>query len=241
MASAAKELLHRGSLGDLTAISGVWTIKKNDGYFDLAGWRRSRAGGGGPVWINFVHDIDLLQHFAGSRIVRLWVTATSRRREFDDVAENDKVEEGAAVMLQFANGVVGTFLLSDNVASPYSWEAGTGDPKIYAKADIPVDCYRLFGTKGTLSLPDGVFWNYVPKKADVDQGVEVGWHMQMNRENLVVSNNDPYKQQAEHLVQLAMGNGEPLCSGSDGLAVVKVCEAVTEALQRGDGQPIDIN
>lgn len=240
IASAGKELIRGGKLGDITAISGVWAIKKNDGCFDLARWRRSRAGGGGPVWINFVHDIDLLQYFATSRIVRIWTTGTVRRREFDDVAENDRVEEGAAIMLQFASGVVGTFLLSDNVASPFSWESGTGDPKIYAKADVPVDCYRFFGTKGTLSLPDGVFWSYPSKRVGVSEGVEIGWHMRMNHETLMFEAHDPYKQQAEHLVQLVSSVEEPLCSGSDGLAAVKVCEAVIEALNRDDGQPVDI-
>lgn len=153
--AAARQVIEEGQIGKITAISGVWAVKKNDGYFECADWRCSRSSGGGPIWTNFVHDIDVLHYLTGSNVIRVWATPTVSRRSHPSVARHDLVEEGAVIMLQFANGVVGTFIVSDNVASPFGWEAATGDNPDYAPAPVKVDTYRIFGTKGTLTEPDG--------------------------------------------------------------------------------------
>ncbi|KIW10680.1 hypothetical protein PV08_11644 [Exophiala spinifera] len=260
--SAAKAAVAGGRLGKLTAMSGVWTCKKNDGYFSLR-WRVSRSQGGGPVWTNFIHDADVLQYLVGARVVRIWVTGTVSRRDHhghhranegggdDDGAaakqrqqqpgasDDDDIEEGAAIVMQFANGVVGTFVMNDNVASPYGWEAATGDMPSFPKADVPIDCYRIFGTVGTISVPDDVLWTYdLAEAARRDQ--EVGWAVPMTREVLDFEKKHPFQLQIEHLVRVVEGKEEPRCSGQDGLDAVKVCEAVIEALVKGDGYPIDI-
>lgn len=69
----------------------------------------------------------MLHYLVASRITRVWVTATIHRRKHEAVEQANVVEEGAAMMFQFANGVVGTFVISDNVASAYGWESATGD------------------------------------------------------------------------------------------------------------------
>jgi predicted dehydrogenase len=236
--SAAKAAIQAGRIGIITAISGLWTTKKNDGYYTEAPWRCSRSAGGGPIWTNFVHDIDVLHYLTGSRIVRIWATATASRREHDVAVEKeDQVEEGAAIMLQFGNGVVGTFVVCDNVASPYGWESATGDNPMYAPASAPVDCYRIFGTKGTLSEPDGILWTYRPEEA-LARALEVGWNIPMSREQVEAGDEIPFQQQTEHFVRVIRGLEEPRCSGDDGLAAVKVCEAVIEALTKRDGIPI---
>ncbi|KAL3450797.1 oxidoreductase family, NAD-binding Rossmann fold-domain-containing protein [Aspergillus insuetus] len=205
----------------------ILTTKKPGSYYTFAGWRSSRSAGGGPIWTNFVHDIDVLHYLTGSRIIRVWATPTIRCREKNSVALEDLVEEGAAVMLQFANGVVGTFIVSDNVASPFSWEATTGDNPLYPPAPE------------TLTEPDGVIWTY--DAADpVDLGSEVGWNVPIQREVLQRGDGIPFQQQAEHLARVVRQGEKPRCSGEDGLAAVKVCEDVITALVAGDGIPIVI-
>ncbi|KAL6246749.1 hypothetical protein RBB50_006056 [Rhinocladiella similis] len=237
--SAAKEAIVGGKVGKITAMSGVWTCKKNEGYFSAAQWRVSRSQGGGPVWTNFIHDADVLQYLVGARVVRVWVTGSVARRHHEAAKPNDEIEEGAALVLQFANGVVGTFVMNDNVASPYGWEAATGDMPSFPKADIPIDCYRIFGTEGTISVPDDVLWTYDPAEA-ARRNLEVGWSVPMNREVLRIVDKHPFQLQIEHLVRVVEGKEQPRCSGEDGLDAVKVCEAVIEALGKGDGYPIDI-
>lgn len=237
--AAARDAVDSGKLGQITAITGTWTAKKTDGYYSFAEWRSSRSAGGGPVWTNFVHDIDVLHYVTGSRVSRVWATPTVRRRENRAVPPEDLVEEGAAIMLQFANGVVGTFIVSDNVASPFGWEAATGDNPLYPPAPVAVDSYRIFGTRGTLTEPDGVLWTYDP--ADARRlGLEVGWNVPIRREVLQAADGIPFQLQAEHLARVVKDGERPRCAGEDGLAAVRVCEAVITALVAGDGFPVDI-
>lgn len=237
--SAARDAIESGRLGKLTMISGQWTAKKNDSYYTFAAWRSSRAAGGGPMWTNFVHDIDALHYLTGSRVVRVWVIGTVRRREHKDISQENQVDEGAAIMLQFANGVVGTFAVCDNVASPYGWESATGDNPLYPKAEVAVDSYRIFGTEGTLSEPDGTLWTYNSDDAK-KLGLEIGWNVSMRREMLSAPEVVPFQQQAEHLARVVKGIERPRCSGEDGLAAVEVVEAVLTALEVGDGLPVDL-
>ncbi|KAL3460063.1 hypothetical protein BJX64DRAFT_278793 [Aspergillus heterothallicus] len=192
------------------AKSKAWTTKKLENYYTSADWRSSRLAGGGPIWTNFVHDIDVLRYLIGSRIIR------------NSVAVENLVEGGAAVMLEFANGLVGTFIVSDNVASPFGWETAMGDSPLYPPAP-----------------PDRVFWKY--DAADpVELGLEVGWTVPIQREVLQRGDGIPFQQQAEHLARVVRQGEEPRCSGEDGLAAVKVCEDVITALVAGYGIPIEI-
>jgi predicted dehydrogenase len=239
---ASKQIIQSGKLGRITAISGQWTAKKSDDYFAQSKWRCSRKQGGGPVWTNFVHDIDVLHYLTGSRIVRVWVTGTVNRRTHEGVPKSDAVEEGAAMLLQFSNGTVGTFIICDNVSSPYGWEAATGENPSFPKAGSGLDCYRIFGTEGTLSAPDGALWTYRKDGAEEAErrGLEVGWNIPMAKEVLTVNDGIPFQRQAEHLARVVRGSEEPRCSGEDGLAAVKVCEAIIQALRSGDGFPVNI-
>jgi len=62
------------------------------------------------VLINLIHEVDLLQYLLGS-IMLVYALEAPKTRDFD-------AEEGAAVLLRFESGVVGTFVLSDAVPSP---------------------------------------------------------------------------------------------------------------------------
>ena len=59
---AIREKVAGGGIGQLTAVVGLWLLKKPDDYFDVA-WRRE--AGGGPLLINLVHDIDNLRFICG--------------------------------------------------------------------------------------------------------------------------------------------------------------------------------
>jgi hypothetical protein len=57
-----------------------------------------------------------------ARITRVWAINITARRTHEGVAAGDIVEECAVTMAQFSNGVVGTFLVNYNVASPIKIE-----------------------------------------------------------------------------------------------------------------------
>lgn len=241
--SKAKEAIVAGRIGRITAVSSLWTSKKCDDYFNLpgAGWRSKRSAGGGPVWTNMVHDIDALHYLTGSRIEQIWATKTKRERKLPtDVDAEDAVEEGVAVMARYADGTVATFLVSDNTPSPFGWESAAGDFAEYAAATVPVDSYRILGTRGTLSVPDSVLWSYDEAVAAGKPENTIGWNLELTREPLSVGDEIPFQQQTEHLARVVRGLEEPRCSGADGLAAVQVCEAILKALAAGDGVPVTV-
>ncbi|CAK7234606.1 hypothetical protein SCUCBS95973_008991 [Sporothrix curviconia] len=244
--SAARAAIEAGRIGQITAVSALWTTKKGDDYFQVpgAGWRSRRSAGGGPIWTNMVHDIDALHYLMGSRIEQISAMAVPRRRARPDgVAEEDAVDEGAAVMARFADGAVATFLISDNTPSPFGWECASGDNPDYnpVPGNISIDTYRIFGTRGTLSIPDDVLWTYDGAIAAGEPANRIGWSYPMTREPLDPPAGIPFQRQTEHLGRVVRGLEKPVCSGADGLAAVQVCEAILQALEAGDGIPVSLS
>ncbi|TVY53861.1 UDP-N-acetylglucosamine 3-dehydrogenase, partial [Lachnellula suecica] len=113
---ATKAHLSSSSLGKIIAVQGTWCLLKPASYFEGTGGWRQEAG---VVMINLIHEVDLLQFLLGP-IVLVSALATSKTRGY-------KAEDGAVAMLRFESGVVGTFVLSDAVPSPWSFEGGTGE------------------------------------------------------------------------------------------------------------------
>ncbi|KAI1423234.1 hypothetical protein F5Y12DRAFT_786197 [Xylaria sp. FL1777] len=256
----ASEAKPDAGVGAVVAVSGLWTTYKPDPYFAAAPWRRSRRQGGGPVMINFVHEVDILQYLLGP-IVRVSAEQVVGR---SGSGENgaDAVEDGAALTLRFASGAVGTFILADGVVSPHFFEAGTGENPLLPRArrphhdyvnesggskierstereeGEPVDVYRIFGTNGTLSVPDMTLWTCGDKSPSWENKLEVQ-HVELDDDPRV-----PFDRQLDHFIDVVRGktpieNG-PGCTGEEGLRVIAVCEAVIEAVDEGEGGRVTV-
>lgn len=227
-----KHLLASGAIGAVTAVSGLWTVLKPASYFaESQAWRGKKSSGGGPVLLNFIHDVDLMHYLFGP-VTRIHAEKTLSRRPQDA----DSAEEGAAITMRFASGVVGTFILSDNVASPHSFEGGTGENPVLPKTGA--DVYRIFGTKGTLSVPDMVLSTY-----NNDHDEKAGWEQTMNTRKIEVENMHvaPFDSQLAHFVHVCRGEAKPSCSGEEGLRALVVCEAIRKALDMdGGGGTVEI-
>lgn len=207
----AKEIVSSGSLGKIVAVSGIWATHKPLDYFDPPGdWRRGSTGG--VVLINFIHEIDLLHYLFGP-IVRVHAEKTESQRGFE-------AEEGAALTLRFRSGAVGTFILSDNLPSPYNFEAGTGENPLIPKAGQSF--YKIFGTEASLSVPDMTTWSYAGKTKS--------WNEELVKQTVPVPEGVPFELQLNHLVRVVRDGEEPICTAEAGLAALVVCQAVKEAL-----------
>lgn len=206
--------------GDPVAVQGIWALRKHDGYHDAA-WRV--AQGGGPVLINLIHDVDLLRLLAGE-IVQVSAMLSSDRR-------GGPVEDTAAICLRFASGALGTFLLTDAGASPWAFEAATGENP--AIATTHQDCWRFIGTRGALSFPSLALWR------DAAGGVP-DW----SRPMLMVQEGDlptvdPLERQLDRFAAVARGGVDSLlASGADGRAALAVTLAVLEA--GAEGRPVTV-
>jgi predicted dehydrogenase len=211
----AKQIIDQGTLGQLVAVMGSATFFKPDHYFADAPWRREI--GGGPILINMIHEVHNLRMLCGD-IVAVQAFSSHARRNFP-------VEDTVAINLRFANGALGTFMLSDTAACPRSWEQTSQENKAYATYEDE-DCYVIAGTFGSLSIPTMRLKTY-PRAEDRSwwKPFEVG----------VVSmvRDDPLKHQIEHFGAIIRGEAEPLVSGRDGLQNLRITEAIVEAAKTG--------
>jgi len=209
---AAKAVLGSGSLGRVLAINGLWTLYKPPGYFDPPGdWRRGDAGG--VILINMIHEVDLLHHLFGP-IARVHAESIARQR-------GHRAEEGAAMTIRFRSGAVGTFLISDATPSPFNFESGTGENPLIPQTGK--DFYRIFGTEGTLSVPDMTLWRY--------EGASKSWHSPLMGETIPTTATVPFAEQLAHFCRVLRAEEPPNCTPEAGLAALKVCAAIKDALR----------
>ncbi|EKV17412.1 Glucose-fructose oxidoreductase, bacterial [Penicillium digitatum] len=85
--------------------------------------------------------------------------------------------EGVTLMLRFASGVVGTFLVCDATPSPHNLEDDTVENPLIPQSVTGGNSgfYRIFGSDASLSVPDLTRWSY-------DAGPERSWSSPLTAE-----------------------------------------------------------
>jgi len=209
---AARDFIAGGALGKLAAVNGTWLHRKPDDYFNVT-WRRE--AGGGPILINAIHDIDCLRMVVGE-IETVQATAAGNMRGFP-------VEDTAAAVLTFANGALGTFIVSDAVASPWNWEATSRESAI-TPSEIE-NCFTVAGTKGSLAIPQLQYWSY-----DKPDG---GWADPLTRRTLPVRHADPYPRQLHHFTRVIRGEEAPIIDVAEGTRTLAATLAIVESANSG--------
>jgi predicted dehydrogenase len=217
--ATAREIVRSGRLGRIVAVTGTALFYKPDDYFDVGdGWRR--RPGGGPVLLNLIHEVNNLISLVG-RIVRVQAVTSNVTRGFP-------VEDTAAMVFTFENGVLGTFLLSDTAASPRSWEQTSQENTSYATYPDE-DCYHVAGTTGSLSVPTMLLRTYPGTRS---------WWEPFDEATVELQRSDPLANQISHFADVIRGAAQPICSGRDGLATLQVVDAVIESARTG--APVDL-
>jgi predicted dehydrogenase len=215
MIKAVREEIAGGQIGRLTAVVGLWLLKKPDDYFDVD-WRREP--GGGPVLINLVHDIDNLRFICGE-IVEVQALTSNKVRGF-------AVEDSAALLLRFSSGAIGTMTVSDATPAPWNWELSSGENAAYPRQDQP--CYLFAGTKGSISVPTMERWSY-PGQGQV----QTGWYAPLARTAVASTASDPLVEQLRHFLAVVARRETPLIPVEDAMATLAVVEAAREAARTG--------
>ncbi len=211
MIQRAKDIIDAGRLGRIVAVHGFFWILKPDDYYDEA-WRR--AEGAGPILTNLIHDIDLLRYLVGE-VSAVQALTSNAVRGFP-------IEETAAVTLQFENGALGTIAVSDTIVAPWSWEQTTGENPVYPQTDQ--SCYTIGGTHGSLTVPKLEVWSNAGKRS---------WWEPFTVERTYAVLDDPLRLQVRHFCRVVRGEEAPLVSGREGLATLRVIEAIKTAARVG--------
>ena len=219
--ATACSIVQSGALGKLVAVTGSAMFCKPDRYFDEAPWRRQP--GGGPILINLIHEIGSLRALCGE-IVAVQALASSATRGFP-------VDDTVAINLRFASGALGTFMLSDTAASPRSWEQTSRENPSYATYPDE-DCYVIVGTDGSLAVPTMRLRTYASKEAR-------SWWKPFASRVVPVERADPLARQLDHFCALIRGEAVPRVTARDGLANLRVTEAIAAAARSGAAVRLD--
>jgi predicted dehydrogenase len=219
--ATARAIVQSGKLGRLVAVTGSAMFYKPDGYFDEAPWRRQP--GGGPILINLIHEIGNLRALCGE-IVAVQALASNAIRGFP-------VEDTVAIGLRFAGGALGTFMLSDTAASARSWEQTSQENPSYATYPDE-DCYVVVGTDGSLAVPTMRLKTYARKN-------DRSWWKPFELSTAPIERDDPLERQLAHFCAVIRGEASPRVTARDGLANLRVTEAVAEAARTGNTIRLD--
>ena len=210
---AAQTAVAAGRLGRLVTLTGSAQFHKPDAYFTSGPWRKEP--GGGPLLINLIHEVDNLRALCGD-IVAVQAMASNAVRQF-------AVEDTVVLNFRFANGVLGTFALSDVAAGPRSWEQTSGEDPIYPFHACE-DCYFICGTRGSMAVPTLRTWNY--------RG-EASWWEPFEAQALPREQNDPLQAQLEHFCEVILRISPPLVTPADALENLRVIKAAQMAVASG--------
>ena len=208
----AREIVQSGELGDLVAVSGVWTARKNKSYYDQD-WRKKWQAG--PVLTNLIHEMDYLRFICGE--------LESLSAEVSHKVWNFEKEDAAAMVLKFKNGAIGTFVVSDQATSPWTWEFATGETPAFPKSGQ--NCIRFIGTKAALDFPNLTLWHHGGQTPD--------WNHTMEAQEMQHDMINAYADQISHFCDVIQGKEEPRITARDATATLRATLAVFDAAQSG--------
>lgn len=222
--AAARELIVGGDLGEIwSARADSWmpvTLLKQE-PLGLDGWARDRdRAGGGVLSMLGTHHIDLFRYFFGE------VAAVWARTWTDNPWFTNGLEDRAVATLQFRSGAVA------HISCGYA----NRTPHLYQ--------YMAFGDAGTLfstlppesqSMMTALVQHHAPS---------VVWNAEAEREGrrdfLPVSpcggmfeTDDPFINELLHFASCVRDGTEPLTSGLDNVATMKVLHACYESAATG--------
>ena len=211
----AIEIIDSGVLGKIVSFRGSAQFLKPDDYFEDGPWRTFE--GGGPLMLNMIHEVSNMRALCGE-VVEIQAISSNAIRGFE-------VEDTAVINLKFANGALGSFVLSDTAASIESWELTAGENKAYPYYSDK-SCYTVTGTLGSLSIPNMQlnFFRECDKKS---------WWTPFVEEQKKYQRDDPLQKQLVHFDDVIRFGAEPKVSAYDGLVNVRLIEAVKLAAKKG--------
>lgn len=210
-----EEIVFDGSLGKIACYSGHICFYKPDHYFQESRWRTMREGGG-PVFINLIHEVDIVRELFGP-ISRVSAFSTG-----GEISESE-VENNAVVNIEHRSGILGSYTLSDRVHSTMSWERTVRENPVFPNDGN--DYLHIFGGKGSMAFPS----------FSVEYGGHSGWTDKVIRRSLDDLKSglvcDPIFNQLDHLVSLCIGSqSRAIVTFEDAVENTLVCEAIVRSM-----------
>jgi predicted dehydrogenase len=213
--SLARKTIDSGLLGELVSVQGNSRFFPPSDYYRAAEWRTARLALTVPDTL--AHEIACLRYLCGDIVqVQSMLGGVSR------ADAGVPIPQTRCISLRFANGVVGSLMMSD---LPRSLAADAVLPERYQDEDQCVITGRLC----SLSLPDLCLRRYTASEEGTD------W-MPFETSQLTARRLDPMMEQLRHFCRVVQGEQEPLVSLNDGIENLRVTEAVAIAFISGSSE-----
>lgn len=215
-----RNLIDSGRLGKIVGIQSSFAIAKDRDYFDID-WRIKK--GGGPLLINAIHDFDDLNYVTGMTPQRVYAAARNTIR-------GNEVEDSVSAIVEYKEGVTASYFVSDGTPSPWNYDLAA-EENVFWNMCPGENSLRVYGTKGSFGFPNMDLYYY-----DDDA---FGWTSPLLHEHFDIEKNDPMTAELEHFIDLCLGREiVARCSGEDGIATLKVINAIFESINTG--MPVDL-
>lgn len=168
------------------------------------GWLTNREiAGGGVLMYSAIHGVDRLRWFFADEPVQ--VSAVTRRYAPD----NDQVEDGIAALITFASGAAATL---DANAPTY-------------KSAFPIWETEFHGATGMMRIRTREF-----SEMSSDSGTE---RYLPETDPEAAHGLYPFQRQAEEFLNSIEQKRDPLVTGEDGIAALRICLAMYESAETG--------
>lgn len=211
----AQKFIKSNLFGEPVAVQGAALFRKPENYFNDGQWRK--FSGGGPIFINLIHDIGILQYLFGT-IDSVWAISSNARRHFE-------VEDSVSIGFSFVNGAIGSFILSDVAASNKSWEMTSQENPSYSYHPT-ANCYHFAGTNGSLDFPTLNCRYY-------EEGTDPSWWNEFTYSKQSYQLNDPLEEQLIHFENVVLNGVKPIVSAKTGYMNMRVIEAINQSISDG--------
>jgi predicted dehydrogenase len=208
----ARALIQEGALGQLIAVSGQWTLRKPDAYYDPDWRKRWQAG---PVVTNLIHDMDAIRYICGE--------VESVMAETANPALGFEKEDVAALVIRFDSGALGSFILSDQATSPWGWEMALGENISIPKTGQ--NAMRFMGRDAALEFPNLVLWRHSDMPHD--------WSQPFVSESIPLDAEDAYIVQLRHFAEVIRGEAYPRIDAADATRSLAATVAVLDSARSG--------
>lgn len=209
----AREIVQSGVLGKLIAINGQWNMRKHESYYSQA-WRQQWEAG--PVLTNLIHELDSLRYICGE--------IESLSAEKSHIQFGFEKEDAAAMVMRFESGALGTFILSDQSTSPWSWECATGENPAFPRS--AQNAIRFMGSQASLEFPNLVLWHHGKQTPD--------WNHALTPEEIPSPTQDAYVSQIEHFCAVIRNEEPPRITALDATNTLRATLAVFESANSGE-------
>jgi UDP-N-acetyl-2-amino-2-deoxyglucuronate dehydrogenase len=201
-----KEQMEKGVFGKLSHANATVRWNRNQAYYDQADWRGTKEFDGGVLMNQAIHNLDLMLWLMGP-VESVQAMAATRLRKIE-------TEDVAAAVVQFKNGALGVI------------EAAT---TIYPKN--LEESIAIFGETASVKI-SGRTANFI-ETWDIEGVTE-----EEAEKTKAEIKEDPFGKPGhqwiiEDMVKAIKENREPIVTGEDGLAPVKLILAILESAETG--------